>query len=77
MRSDEILRAICEDAGMPMSRASSLAGRSNLFIARYMSDKKSPGTNVLAEICDVTGHDLLVRNRETGREIIIDPPEKD
>ena len=42
-----------------------------------MSDKKSPGTNVLAEICDVTGHDLIVRNRETGREIVIDPPKKE
>ena len=77
MQSNEILRAICEDAGLPMSRVSTLAGRSNLYIARYMSDKKSPGTNVLAEICDVTGHDLIVRNRETGREIVIDPPKKE
>jgi len=76
MQSNEILRAICEDAGIPMSRASVLSGRSALFIARYLSESKSPGTNVLAEICNATNHDLLVRNRTTGREIVIDPPER-
>lgn len=77
MQAREIIRAVVGDCDMPMTQVSRSIGRSKLFIGRYVSRKVPPGAELLAEICDVTGHDLLVRNRETGREIVIDPPEKE
>ena len=74
MQARKVIRAIVDDSGMPMTRISTAMGRSTLFIGRYVSRQVPPGTELLAEICDVTDHDLLVRNRKTGHEIIIDPP---
>lgn len=77
MQARQIIRAIVADSGMPMTHISQAMNRSYLFIGRYVSRQVPPGTELLAEICDATGHDLLVRNRTTGREIIIDPPRKE
>lgn len=76
MQAKQIIRAIVDDSGIPMTRISKAMGRSTLFIGRYVSRQVPPGSELLAEICDATGHDLLVRNRTTGREIVIDPPER-
>lgn len=51
-------------------------GRSHSYLSRYLYRESVPSSDNLAEIMDAINHDLLVRNRSTGEEIIIDPPEK-
>lgn len=77
MQAKDIIRGIVGDAGMTITQASVKAGRSQLFLSSYASRGRIPSVELMAEICDATGHDLLIRNRKTGREIIIDPPTKD
>lgn len=77
MRVDEVLKELVQDSGMSMYRISLNMGRSKLYISQAIYEKRIPSIKSMAEIADVTGHDLLLRNRTTGREIIIDPPKKE
>jgi len=76
MQARGVIRAIVADSGMPMTHISRAIGRSHLFVARYISRAVPPGTELLAEICEATGHQLIVRNKRTGYEIVIDPPKR-
>lgn len=76
MQAREIIKAIVADGNMPMTHISRAMGRSHLFISRYTTRSIPPGVELLAEVCDATNHELIVRNKETGREIVIDPPER-
>lgn len=77
MQSEDIVREVVSDSGKSMYRVSLDMGKSRLYIAQVVHARRLPTIRTMAEICDATGHDLLVRNRTTGREIIIDPPEKE
>ena len=77
MKAETAIREVVSDSGKSMYRVSLDMGRSKLYIGQAVSSGQIPTIKTMAEICDATGHDLLVRNRETGREIVIDPPKKD
>ena len=77
MRARDVIRATVEDSGMSMRRVSTLLDRSTYFIASTAGQGKVPSIELMAEIGDVTGHDLVIRNRKTGKEIVVDPPAKD
>lgn len=77
MQSEDIVREVVSDSGKSMYRVSLDMGKSKLYMAQVVHAGRLPTIRTMAEICDATGHDLLVRNRTTGREIIIDPPEKE
>lgn len=51
-------------------------GRSRGYLSSYIARGNEPGITLMAEICDAIGYDLLIRNRNDGTEIIIDPPKK-
>jgi len=76
MKAEDVLRAVVNDCDLSMVQISKLMGRSNLYVGSYVTKKQKPNIELMAEICDVTGHDVLIRNRITGNEIIIDPPTK-
>lgn len=76
MQSEDLVREVVSDSGKSMYRVSLDMGKSKLYIAQVVHANRLPTIRTMAEICDATGHDLLVRNRETGREIVIDPPER-
>jgi len=48
--------------------------RSPSYIGSIISHDATPRTDVFALILDAVGFDLIVRNRKTGEETIIDPP---
>lgn len=77
MQARNIIKAIVDDSDKTMYRISLDMGRSKLFIGRYVNRQVPPGCELLAEICEATGHELVVRNKTTGQEIIIDPPDKE
>lgn len=76
MEAKDIIRAVVLDSGKKITSVSLDMGRARLFLSSYVSRDRLPSIELMAEIADVTGHDLLLRNRESGREIIIDPPNR-
>jgi hypothetical protein len=52
-------------------------GRSHSYLSRYIYRNSTPSADILSEMLDVIGWDLLARNRETGEEIPIDPPQRE
>lgn len=77
MKAREVIRAVVSDSGRSITEVCRAMGRGDLFLSSYASRGRIPGIELMAEICDSTGHDLIVRNRETGLEIPIDPPQRE
>jgi hypothetical protein len=48
-------------------------GRNANYISGYVNRGSVPQADTFAEIADVSGFDLLVRDRSSGDEILIDP----
>ena len=76
MRSDEYIRAISRSSGLSQYELSKRMGRSKSYVSVYLANGISPRIGLAAEIADAAGCDLLVRNRETGEEEIVEPPER-
>jgi len=76
MRAEDTLQFVIDDSGKSMYAISLDMGKSKLYIAQAVHRQRIPTLRTFAEICEATGHELIVRNKETGREIVIDPPER-
>ena len=76
MKAIDISRHIVRSSGLSDHVAAKKAGRSVNGFNPYIYRQNMPTLPVLAELCNVCDFDLLVRNRKTGEETIIDPPEK-
>lgn len=76
MKPEVLIKAIMDDSNISMYAASLAMGKSKLYVGEAVHSKRIPTIRTVAEICSVTGHELIVRNKETGREIVIDPPER-
>ena len=74
MDARDIIKGAVSDSGKKITVVSMEMGRSRAFLSSYITKRQVPSVELVAEIADATGHDLLLRNRETGNEIIIDPP---
>ncbi len=76
MHALQIMRELFGRGRKSAVETSRKMGRSDGYISRYVSGKVVPGVDVFAEILDTCGYDLLMRNRETGEETTIEPPEE-
>lgn len=76
MQANKVIRATTQDCSISLRGVSRAMNRSESFLANYLSTGRIPNLELMAEIADATGHDLIVRNRDTGLEILIDPPER-
>ena len=76
MDARKVAKEMTIDSGLSMYRVSIDMGRNKSFLGTMLASSRSPSAEMLAEIGTITGHDVIVRNRSTGREIIIDPPDK-
>lgn len=77
MDAKNIISAAVSDSGKKITAVSRDMGRTRIFLSSYISRGRLPSIELMAEIADATGHDLLLRNRRTKNEIIIDPPGHD
>ncbi len=75
MKPTDVLNAMISKRGLTYIQASLQAGRSRGYMGRMVYKKVVPGTAVLADIGDRLGFDLILRDRQDGSTIIIDPPE--
>ena len=77
MQANEAMLFVVKSSGESLVSISQRLGRSNNYLSSHTARKSTPKADTLAEIVDACGYDLLMRNRETGEETIIDPPKKD
>ena len=66
---------IVDTSGMSRRQLSVSMGRYPQYLNQKVNDKQTPKADTLAEVAQVCGYELLLRNDET--EIIIDPPDKE
>ncbi len=75
MRADKVLREIISKEGLSATEVSKRIGKTRQYMTTLFSHHRIPQADTMARICDVVGYDLLVRSRDDGYEITIDPPE--
>lgn len=71
MKARQALYKIVESSGKSRIQVSSELGRSRNYITNYFVNDMNPGADTLAQIADVCGWDMVLRNRSTGEEIPI------
>lgn len=75
MKAKDAIRAMVQDSELNQSQVAVSMGRSESYIRSCVSYGRIPSIALMAEIGKATGHDLILRNKRTGNEIVIDPPE--
>lgn len=73
MRAIDVSNHVYKRSGLTVRQVGKLAGRSENGFSPYIYRQNEPSVHLLALLCDVCGFDLLVRQRDTGEETIIDP----
>jgi len=76
MQASEVLRSLFGRGKHPAYQASERMGRNKRYINSVMAHGYVPKLDTMASIMDAIDYDLLVRSRQDGTEIIIDPPEE-
>lgn len=71
-----VTKHVVRSSGLSERMAARSIGKSENYYTQYLYGGRLPSIRVMAELCAVCNFDLLVRNRKTGEETIIDPPEK-
>lgn len=77
MEALDSLRQAINDSGLSMYAVSKLMGKTPIYIGALFSRGSTPRTDTYATIADACGYDLLLRKRDNGAEILIDPPRKE
>ena len=73
MDAHNVIRFLTEGSAISMRVASQRMGRKPTFLATIKFNGRIPKLNTMAEIANVYGYDLLLRNRADGQEILIEP----
>ena len=72
MNARDAFILLCDKSGLSRAQLSKKIGRSRNFLSSYNNKKVTPGFDIYLDVADVCGFDLILRNRETGEEIMID-----
>lgn len=70
-----VIRHVIQDGNTSMRRVSVELGHSPTHLGSYLAHGRKPTVGMLARICEITGHELIVRNVKDKTEVKIDPPE--
>ena len=76
MQALQAVRTIIKKGGNTLESAALKCGRTGSYFSVMFSRQSIPRLDIMAEICDSLGWDLLVRDRSDGYEEKIDPPVK-
>jgi len=76
METIEIVREMMHVSGLSVRKLGTALGKSPQYMKQTLYGGTIPSSKKLAAIADACGYDLLVRNRDDGTEIIIDPPDE-
>lgn len=76
MNAKEVFRHVVDNSGLSRAGLARSMGRTTSYFTNVLSRGSVPKLDTFAEIADVSGYDLLVRHRQSGEEILVDPPER-
>lgn len=72
MKATNLIKAIVTDSGRTPYAISLAMGKSQSYLAQKIYAASPPNIGTLVAICRVTGHEVVIRNRSTGKEVIVD-----
>lgn len=72
MKAVDLIKAIVADSGMSQAGVSVRMGHNKGYIASKISAGSPPNIGTVVAICAATGHEVIIRNRETGKELVVD-----
>lgn len=72
MKATNLIKALVADSGKTPYSISLAMGRSQSYLAQKIYAGSPPNIGTLVAICRVTGHEVVIRNRSTGKEVIVD-----
>jgi transcriptional regulator with XRE-family HTH domain len=61
--------------GVTAAEMSRRLGKSRLYMTTLFANERVPTIGTMTSVCKELNYDLLVRSRDDGYEITIDPPE--
>lgn len=77
MQPLESLAEVVRLSGLSMQTISAKMNRSRSFVSMTIRNGGMPKVDTLASVAGICGYDLLLRKRDDGTEIVIDPPQQD
>ena len=77
MTTNEIFELLFGEGKLSTTEISLKMNHSTGYLSKYRYRKSVPSTDVMARIMDAVDYDLLIRNRTTGEEILVDPDRHD
>lgn len=51
-------------------------GRTNSYTTSLMQ-RDNPTISIICEVANVTGYDILARSKDSGEELLFDPPKRE
>ena len=72
MQAQEAFRYALDNSGKSQRQISRDLGKVDTFISSMLSGGRTPGLQLMANVADVCGYDLLLVDRTTGDTIKID-----
>lgn len=76
MTAVELLKEMFGAGKLSTVDTSRKMGRSRAFLSTYTTRGNEPRVGLFAEILDAIGYDLIVRKRDDGSEIRIEPSQR-
>ena len=77
MQVDEVIKRLIERSGMSYRAASSALGKSANWAGVTAQPGRAPKLDTVADVADVVGCDVVIRDRVTGETVgVIDPPRR-
>lgn len=71
--SSEVLKVLVDSSGKSRRQISRELGRFDTYIQTTLGKQTVPGLSVTSQICKLCGYELVLREKETGNERVIDP----
>lgn len=75
MQAQEAFRYVLDNSGKSQRQISRDLGKVDTFISSMLSGGRTPGLQLMANVSDVCGYDLVLVNRSTGETIKLDSKE--
>lgn len=76
MQVNEVIKTIVKLSGSNPHAAAAALGKSREYV-RNAAARPSPALATVADVADVCGYDLIIRDRRTGSEAAITPPRRE
>ena len=77
MQVNDVITFMVENSGATYNGASEVLGKSREYVRQAATTRRGPALATTADVADVCGYDVLIRERRTGSEAVITPPRRE